>query len=79
MIQNQFFIVLDFSIIALCVIRLLIIMSENKNEKKLDDAQHDQDNVGAAASNPDTTGPAENLREKAAKAEDKSQDSREPA
>ena len=54
-------------------------MSENKNEKKLDSAQHDQDNVGAAASNPDTAGPAENLRDKAAKAEDKSQDSREPA
>jgi hypothetical protein len=54
-------------------------MSENKNEKKLDNAQHDQDNVGAAASNPDTAGPAENLRDKAAKAEDKSQDSREPA
>ena len=54
-------------------------MSENKNEKKLDDAQRDQDDVGAAESNPQTSGPAENLREKAAKAENKSEDSREPA
>ena len=54
-------------------------MSENKNERKLDNAQHDQDNVGAAASSPETAGPAENLREKAAKAEDKAEGSREPA
>jgi hypothetical protein len=54
-------------------------MSENKNEKKLDNAQQDQDNVGAAASNPKTTGPAENLRDKAAKAEEKQEGSREPA
>ncbi len=53
---------------------------KNKNqEKKLDDAQQDQEKVGAAASNPDTSGPAENLRNAAAKAEDKSEDSREPA
>jgi hypothetical protein len=54
---------------------------KNKNqEKKLDDAQSDQqDKVGAAASNPTTSGPAEDLREAAAKAEDKSDDSREPA
>jgi hypothetical protein len=54
-------------------------MSETKNEKKLDKAQNDQDDVGAAANNPETTGPAENLRDKAAKAEEKSQGSREPA
>jgi len=78
-IQKPGDIILHFSITALCTIRLLLIMSENKNEKKLNEAQHDQDNVGAAASSPDTAGPAENLREKAAKAEDKSQESREPA
>jgi hypothetical protein len=54
-------------------------MSENKNEKKLDNAQQDQDNVGAAASSPETSGPAENLREKAAKAENNAEGSREPA
>jgi hypothetical protein len=55
---------------------------ENKNrpdERQLDDAQQDQDEVGAAASNPETSGPAENLRDKASKAEDKSQGSRELA
>jgi len=51
----------------------------NNNERKLDAAQQDQDNVGAAASNPNTNGPSENVREAAAKAEDKSEDSREPA
>jgi hypothetical protein len=35
--------------------------------------------VGQAASNPETSGPAENVREKAAKITDKSQDSKEPA
>jgi hypothetical protein len=54
-------------------------MSESKNEKKLEKAQNDQEEVGAAARDPETTGPAENLRDKAAKAEEKSQDSKEPA
>ena len=53
--------------------------NKNNNERKLDAAQKDQDNVGAAASNPSTSGPAENVREAAAKAENKSEDSREPA
>jgi len=53
--------------------------NNNNNERKLDNAQQDQDNVGAAGSNPDTSGPAENLREAAAKAEDKSESSKEPA
>ncbi|HKU50041.1 MAG TPA: hypothetical protein VJP79_08830 [Nitrososphaera sp.] len=54
--------------------------NQNKDEKRsLDAAQRDQDNPGAAESNPKTSGPAENLREKAAKAEDKSEGSREPA
>jgi hypothetical protein len=61
-------------------------MSERKFESKnrsdegqLDNAQQDQEEVGAAGANPQTSGPAENLRDKAAKTEDKSQDSREPA
>lgn len=53
---------------------------ENKSDKrKLDVAQRDQDTPGAAESNPQTNGPAENLRQQAAKAEDKSEGSREPA
>jgi hypothetical protein len=47
-------------------------------EASLENAQRDQDQPGRAGSNPSTTGPAENLRDKAAKAEDKSEDSEEP-
>jgi hypothetical protein len=53
-------------------------MSENKKEQ-LDEAQDDQDEVGEAGSDPETSGPAENLRDKAAKKTDKSQESKEPA
>ncbi len=53
-------------------------MSESK-KKELDEAQNDQDEVGEAGSDPETSGPAESLREKAAKTTDKSQDSEEPA
>jgi hypothetical protein len=48
-------------------------------ERELDEAQNDQDEVGEASSDPETSGPAENLRERAAKSTDKSQDSKEPA
>jgi hypothetical protein len=54
-------------------------MSENKEEKSLDKAQNTQNRVGDAAGNPETTGPSENLREKAAEANNKNEDSREPA
>lgn len=47
--------------------------------KELDEAQNDQEEVGEASSDPDTSGPAENLRERAAKTTDKSQESKEPA
>ena len=76
---------LEFSLntLLISIVSWIIEMShfeENKNEKRnLDAAQRDQDNPGAAESNPQTNGPAENLREKAAKAEDKSEGSREPA
>jgi len=60
---------------------------ENRNrkdmqseEKNLDSAQNNQNRVGDAAADPETTGPAENLREKAAEMNDSSEDkSREPA
>jgi hypothetical protein len=54
------------------------IMSDSGNEE-LDEVQEDQDEVGEAGSDPETSGPAENLRDKAAKTTDKRQDSREPA
>lgn len=53
--------------------------NKNQKERELERAQNDQERTGSAGSSPDTSGPAENLREKAAKAEDKSQGSREPA
>jgi hypothetical protein len=53
-------------------------MSDSE-EEKLDEAQSEQGEVGEAGSDPETSGPAENLREKAAKATDKTQDSEEPA
>jgi hypothetical protein len=60
---------------------------ENRNrkdmqseEKNLDSAQNNQNKVGDAAADPETTGPAENLREKAAEMNDSGEDkSREPA
>jgi hypothetical protein len=57
---------------------MLHILSSDK-EDELDSAQKKQDNAGEAASNPETCGPTENVREKAAKMTDKSQDSKEPA
>jgi hypothetical protein len=51
----------------------------HQKERQLENAQNDQERAGMAGSNPETAGPSENLREKAAKAEDKSQESREPA
>ena len=42
-------------------------------------AQKDQKKIGKAESDPETSGPAENLREEAAEMTDKSQDSEEPA
>jgi hypothetical protein len=47
--------------------------SHNGREGSLEKAQNNQKKMGDAARDPETTGPAENLREKAAKAN--SQDS----
>ncbi|MGA8911761.1 MAG: hypothetical protein WB443_02765 [Nitrososphaeraceae archaeon] len=42
-------------------------------------AQKNQKKIGQAESNPETSGPAENLREEAAEMTDEGQDSKEPA
>ena len=47
--------------------------------ENLDKAQKNQKRVGAAESDPETTGPADNLREEAAEAVDEEEDSSEPA
>jgi len=46
---------------------------------KLSDTQKKQNKVGKTGGNPETSGPAENLRDKAAKMTNKNQDSEEPA
>ena len=49
-------------------------------EKNLDAAQNNQAKAGDAASNPKTTGPAENLRDKAPEMNDSDEEkSKEPA
>ena len=47
--------------------------------ENLDKAQKNQKRVGAAKSDPETTGPADNLREKRAEAVDEEEGSSEPA
>jgi hypothetical protein len=47
--------------------------------KELEIAQKNQKEVGSSESNPETDGPAENLREEASKAVDEDEDSSEPA
>jgi hypothetical protein len=56
-------------------------MSNNQNEERnLEKAQRNQDKPGDASSEPQTTGPAENLREKAAEMNDSDEEkSKEPA
>ena len=49
------------------------------SSENLDNAQKNQKRVGAAESDPETTSPAENLREEAAEAVDKEEGSSEPA
>jgi hypothetical protein len=45
----------------------------------IESAQKNQKRVGAAEDDPETTGPAENLREEAAEMTDEDQDEKEPA
>ena len=55
-------------------------MSESKDEgTELDEAQKNQKKIGAAEDDPETTGPAENLREEAAEMVDEDEESKEPA
>jgi len=52
---------------------------EMSEEKDLESAQKDPKKIGKASSDPETSGPAEELREKAAEMTDESEDSEEPA
>jgi hypothetical protein len=51
---------------------------ENKQEEELEDTQKNQKKIGAAESNPKTTGPAEKLREDAAETVDEAEEGAEP-
>jgi hypothetical protein len=44
----------------------------------IDSAQKNQKKIGAAEENPETSGPAENLREEAAEMTNKDQDTEDP-
>ena len=55
-------------------------MSDTKNENEdIETAQKNQKKIGAAENDPETSGPAENLREEAADMVDEEEDSSEPA
>ena len=55
-------------------------MTDRKNESEdIETAQKNQKKIGAAENDPETSGPAENLREEAADMVDKEEDSSEPA
>jgi hypothetical protein len=51
----------------------------NDRNENIETAQKNQKKIGAAESDPETTGPAENLREEAAEMVDKDEDFNEPA
>jgi hypothetical protein len=55
-------------------------MSDKKDESEdIESAQKNQKKIGAAEDDPETTGPAENLREEAAEMVDEDEESKEPA
>jgi hypothetical protein len=56
------------------------MMSDKKDDSEdIESAQKNQKKIGAAEEDPETTGPAENLREEAADMVDEEEDSKEPA
>jgi hypothetical protein len=55
-------------------------MSDKKDESEdIESAQKNQKKIGSAEDDPETTGPAENLREEAAEMVDEDEESKEPA
>ena len=59
---------------------LKFIMSDtSESNENIETAQKNQKKIGSAEDDPETTGPAENLREEAAEMVDKDEDSNEPA
>ena len=61
------------------VARYISTMSETTDDNKgLEEAQKNQKKAGAAENDPETTGPAENLREEAADMVDEDNDEKDP-
>jgi len=61
------------------VVVYMITMSETKDDSQgLEEAQRNQKKAGAAENDPETTGPAENLREEAAEMVDEDSDEKDP-
>jgi hypothetical protein len=55
-------------------------MSDRKDASEdIESAQKNQKKIGAAENDPETSGPAENLREEAADMVDEDEESKEPA
>jgi hypothetical protein len=58
-----------------------IVMNESKDESNensdIESAQKNQKKIGAAENDPETTGPAENLREEAAETVDEDESSKD--
>ena len=51
----------------------------NKKNKNLEQSQDNQSDVGNAASNPETSGPTDNVRDQALKVTDNKNNEEEPA
>ncbi len=51
----------------------------NKKNKNLEQSQNSQSDVGNAASNPETSGPTDNVRDQALKVTDNKNNEEEPA
>lgn len=60
------------------VVDLYCNEGNRKDSGELDEAQKNQRKADAAEDNPETTGPAENLREEAAEMVDEGKDEEEP-
>jgi hypothetical protein len=61
------------------VVLRLMMSDTNESNENIETAQKNQKKIGAAEDDPETTGPAENLREEAAEMVDKDEDANEPA
>ena len=68
-----------FDMFLTFVARYISTMSETTDDNKgLEEAQKNQKKAGAAENDPETTGPAENLREEAADMVDEDNDEKDP-